>query len=632
LITLVLIGLVGGLITGISPCVLPVLPVIFLSGGAQGARNNIVPAPELSARQREVVRAAVVSSDAAVDSSGTAVDSSGAAAAGPAATGPPAAERARSEQAAAEQAARARSARAADGRRPYLVVAGLALSFSVFTLLGTLVLSALSLPQDFIRWAGLIVLTLVGVAMMIPRLEDVLERPFSWIPQRRVGREHGGFVLGLALGAVYVPCAGPVLAAITVAGATGKIGAQTIALTVAFAIGTAIPLLVFALAGRRVAERVRAFRTRQRGIRIAAGAVLIALAVALTFNVTDALQRAIPDYTGRLNTALGTGSVAHALGAKQQKAALAACARDAEPVLQNCGKAPAISGIQQWFNTPGDSPVSLASLKGKVVLVDFWAYSCINCQRAITHVTAWYSDYKKDGFVVIGVQTPEYAFEHVASNVAAGARRLHITYPVALDDHYTTWNNYGNDSWPADYLIDSTGTVRYVSIGEGNYPQTESLIRQLLTAAHPGVHLPPPTQVADTTPTSPDQTPETYLGAARADSYGGRSSVGAGRQTLAFPPSLPANEFALSGTWSIGSEALTAKRNADLELNFTAADVYLDIGGTGTVTATFEGKTTTYKISGPPDIYPLVHGTAQQRGLLRVHLSRGLAAYSFTFG
>ena len=140
---------------------------------------------------------------------------------------------------------------------------------------------------------------------------------------------------------------------------------------------------------------------------------------------------------------------------------------------------------------------------------------------------------------MIGVQTPEYAFEHVASNVAAGARRLHITYPVALDDHYTTWNNYGNDSWPADYLIDSTGTVRYVSIGEGNYPQTESLIRQLLTAAHPGVHLPPPTQVADTTPTSPDQTPETYLGAARADSYGGRSSVGAAGRPWPFPRPCP---------------------------------------------------------------------------------------------
>ena len=138
----------------------------------------------------------------------------------------------------------------------------------------------------------------------VPRVEDLLERPFSRIPQRRVADEHGGFVLGLALGAVYVPCAGPVLAAITVAGATGRIGVGTVALTVAFAVGTAIPLLVFALAGRRVAERVRAFRSRQRGVRIAAGVVVIALAVALTFNVTDALQRAVPDYTSNLNAAL----------------------------------------------------------------------------------------------------------------------------------------------------------------------------------------------------------------------------------------------------------------------------------------------------------------------------------------
>jgi cytochrome c biogenesis protein CcdA/thiol-disulfide isomerase/thioredoxin len=623
LITLVLIGLVGGLITGISPCVLPVLPVIFLSGGAQGART-VVPAPELTARQREIVRAAAGSPAAAP--------------AGPAAAPP--ARPAKASAAAADGRATAADGRsaaadgrsaAADGRRPYLVVAGLALSFSVFTLLGTLVLSALSLPQDIIRWAGLVVLVLVGVAMMIPRLQDLLERPFSWIPQRRVGRDRGGFVLGLALGAVYVPCAGPVLAAITVAGATGKIGLRTVALTVAFAVGTAIPLLVFALAGRGVAERVRAFRNRQRGIRIGAGAVLIALAVALTFNVTDALQRAIPDYTGHLNTALERGSAAKALGSNQ-KAALAACAQSPEAVLQSCGKAPAISGIQQWFNTPGGGPVSLASLRGKVVLVDFWAYSCINCQRAITHVTAWYSDYKKDGFVVIGVQTPEYAFEHVASNVAAGARRLGITYPVALDDKYTTWNNYGNDSWPADYLIDSTGQVRHVSIGEGDYLQTESLIRQLLTAAHPGVTLPPATQVADTTPISAGQTPETYLGAARANSYGGKSSARAGRHALAFPASLPANEFALAGRWSIGSEALTAGKDARLEINFAAADVYLDIGGTGTITATFHGKTTTYKVSGPPDIYTLLHGTAQQQGLLQVRLSPGLSAYSFTFG
>jgi cytochrome c biogenesis protein CcdA/thiol-disulfide isomerase/thioredoxin len=577
---------VGGLITGISPCVLPVLPVIFLSGGAQGARTPEGRLPDTSGTvQTKPVSARPVSASAPVH----------------------------------------------DGRRPYLVVAGLALSFSVFTLLGTLVLSELPLPKDVIRWTGLVVLILVGIAMMFPRVQDLLERPFSWIPQRRVGRDHGGFVLGLALGAVYVPCAGPVLAAITVAGATGKIGVATIALTVAFAVGTAIPLLFFALAGRGVAERVRAFRTRQRGIRIGAGVVLIGLAVALTFNVTDAFQRAIPDYTASLNTALNkTGNAATVLSPHQQKAALAACVKTPSPVLENCGPAPAIAGIQQWFNTPAGAPLSLSSLKGKVVLVDFWAYSCINCQRAITHVNAWYADYKADGFEVIGVHTPEYAFEHVPGNVAAGIKRLGIRYPVALDNKYTTWTNYGNDSWPADYLVDSTGAIRYVAIGEGDYTGTETLIRQLLTAANPKVRLPPATQVADTTPTSPGQTPETYLGSARASTYAGAG--GSGTHAFTYPSSIPDNAWALSGTWSVGSEALTAKKNSAIKLNFNADHVYLDVGGTGNITATLNGKTRTYSVSGAPDIYTLVGQKAQAHGTLQVTLSPGLNAYSFTFG
>ena len=582
----------GGLITGISPCVLPVLPVIFLSGGAQGARNTAAAVPPVGGRR----------------GARSAGGSAGVVTAEPA-VAPPGAR---------------------GGARPYLVVAGLALSFSVFTLLGTLVLSVLPLPKDIIRWTGLVVLILVGIAMMFPRVQDLLERPFSWIPQRRVGRDHGGFVLGLALGAVYVPCAGPVLAAITVAGATGRIGVSTVALTIAFAIGTAIPLLAFALAGRGVAERVQAFRTRQRAVRICAGGVLIALAVALTFNVTDALQRAIPDYTASLNKALNdNGRAAKLLGAKQ-KAALAACANSPQPVLQNCGQAPAISGIQQWFNTPADAPIRVTALRGKVVLVDFWAYSCINCQRAITHMTAWYSDYKADGLVVIGVHTPEYAFEHVPGNVASGIRRLGIKYPVALDNNYTTWDNYGNDSWPADYLIDSTGEIRHVAIGEGDYSTIESLIRQLLTVANPEAKLPPATQVANATPTSSDQTPETYLGSARENSYAGAS--GSSKDTFRFPAALPDNTWALSGRWSIGGEALTARRSAAIELNFDAAYVYLDVGGAGTITATVGGKTTTYKISGAPDIYTLVHWKTQQRAILRVTLSPGLSAYSFTFG
>jgi cytochrome c biogenesis protein CcdA/thiol-disulfide isomerase/thioredoxin len=614
LLTLILIGLVGGLITGISPCVLPVLPVIFLSGGAQGARNVATPdeaqaAPAGDAVRSEPVAVTVPAGSAPAEPTAPPVPGTGPEPARPAA---------------------AAGVSRSDGRRPYLVVAGLALSFSAFTLLGTLILSALPLPKDIIRWVGLVVLVLVGVAMMVPRVQDLLERPFTWIPQRRVGQGHGGFVLGLALGAVYVPCAGPVLAAITVAGATGRIGADTVALTLAFAVGTAIPLLAFALAGRGVAERVRAFQTRQRGVRIVGGAVLVGLAVALTFNVTDALQRAIPDYTSSLNNDLNkTGHASKVLN-EGTATSLTSCANSPSPALKNCGKAPAIAGIQQWFNTPGDAPISLSSLKGKVVLIDFWAYSCINCQRAIKHVDAWYSAYRQDGLVVIGVHTPEYAFEHVPSNVAAGIKRLGITYPVALDNNYKTWDNYSNESWPADYLIDSTGVVRHVSIGEGDYSGTESLIRQLLTAAHPSAKLPTATQVPDTTPISTDQTPETYLGSARANTYGGSS--GGGTQPFQLPASLPANEWALSGTWTVGAENLTSGRNAVIELNYTAADVYLDVGGTGTITATVNGKTTSYKVSGAPDIYTLVGQKTQGSGTLKVTLSPGLNAYSFTFG
>ncbi len=579
IVTLIFLGLVGGLITGISPCILPVLPVIFLSGGAQAARPLAL--------------------DASSEASGI-----------------------------------TRPRRSA---RPFLVVAGLALSFSIFTLLGTLLLTALDLPQDIIRWLGLIVLVLLGIGMIVPRFEAILEKPFSWIPQRAVSTDRGGFILGLTLGAVYVPCAGPILAAITVAGATGKIGVGTVLLTIAFAIGTAVPLLIFALAGRSVAERVKAFRLHQRGIRIGAGVLVIALAVALTFNVTDAIQRAIPDYTAALNTAFEGGSTAAKAfdTPSQASQSLQLCQDEAEQdptgSLMNCGEAPALAGIQQWLNTPGDKPISLASLRGKVVLVDFWAYSCINCQRAIAHVEAWYSAYKKDGFVVIGVHTPEYAFEHVPSNVAAGAKRIGITYPVALDNDYTTWNDYDNQAWPADYLIDASGNIRDVSIGEGDYPGTEKLIRSLLTSADSSVSLPSATKVPDTTPLSADQTPETYLDDQRATNYAA-GTLAAGTQTFSYPASLPSNSFALAGVWDVGTESITATSGAGIELNYSADDVYLDVGGTGTITATVDGKTTSYPVSGAPNIYQLVKHSSQQSGTLTVELSPGLSAYSFTFG
>ncbi|WP_375399254.1 cytochrome c biogenesis protein CcdA [uncultured Amnibacterium sp.] len=617
IVTLLFIGLVGGLITGISPCILPVLPVIFLSAGAQAARpstsGSTTSGPTTSGSttsERPVPPAAPPNSElwGSTTQAPTAV----------VATRPVAAQ----------------ASPQVSSSRPFLVIAGLVVSFSVFTLIGTLVLSLLHLPSDLIRWAGLVVLILIGLGLIVPRLEALLERPFARLPRRNVGTDRGAFGLGLALGAVYVPCAGPVLAAITVAGATARIGASTIVLTLAFAVGSAAPLLVFALAGRRVAERVRAFRARQRQIRVVAGVVLIALAVGLTFNVTDAIQRAIPDYTAALQRAvddpgaLGSGAGG---GADGGSARLSTCVASAPTGLTDCGPAPALAGLTSWSNTAQNAPLTLKALRGRVVLLDFWAYSCINCQRAIPHVEAWSKAYATAGLTVIGVHAPEYAFEHSAANVRAGAARLGITYPVALDNDFATWKAYANDAWPADYLIDASGAVRSVALGEGDYGQSEQDIRTLLTAARPGVALPKATDVADTTPTNPAQTREAYLGADRAQTFAG-GILTPGSRSYRYAALLPQDQFALNGRWTITGESLTAAAGSGLALHYNAAKVYLDVGGTGTLTVQRGGRTTHFAVSGAPNITAVVDDTKASRDTVRITLSKGLSVYSFTFG
>jgi len=586
-LTIALIGLIGGLITGISPCILPVLPVIFFSG----ARTPAGP---------ETVAAETPGEPGAV--------------------------------AVAVKPKRLRS----EALRPYRVIAGLVLSFSVVTLAGTALLSLLQLRQDAIRWVALVALVAIGLGLIFPRVEQLLERPFSRIPQKQVNTGGNGFGLGLALGALYVPCAGPVLAAIVVAGATSNIGVNTVVLTCSFAVGAALPLLFFALAGQQVAARVTAFRRRQREIRVAAGIVTILLAVALVFNLPALLQRAIPDYTSALQQKVGGDNQIREklnLGGivNDQNAQLNNCT-DGASQLENCGPAPDIKGIEAWLNTPGNKPIDLASLRGRVVLIDFWAYSCINCQRAIPHVVGWYQAYKNSGFEVIGVHTPEYAFERVTDNVASGAADLGITYPVALDNNYSTWTNYRNRYWPAEYLIDAKGVVRHIKFGEGDYDGTERLIRQLLADAHPGTTLPPPVDAADTTPVG-RLTPETYFGVGKVVNFAGAERYDQGSATFNYPPTLTANAFALSGRWSLDYQGATAESdNSRIKLNYHAKNVYLVVGGTGSLTVLRDGKSTTLPISGAPTAHQVVAGEQVSDGTLEVVAGKGLQVYSFTYG
>jgi cytochrome c biogenesis protein CcdA/thiol-disulfide isomerase/thioredoxin len=577
MLSLALIGLVGGLITGISPCILPVLPVIFFSGTNRTANG----------RQSTADGAIAIKTKSEV-------------------------------------------------LRPYRVIGGLVLSFSLVTLVGSALLSLLHLPQDAIRWVALVALVAIGLGLIFPSFEQLLERPFARIPQKQITSGANGFGLGLALGVLYVPCAGPILAAIVVAGATANIGFPVVVLTVAFAVGTAVPLLFFALAGQRVAERVSAFRRRQRGIRITAGVVTMLLAVALVFNLPAVLQRAIPDYTSALENKLGGGQQVQQklnLGGivNDQNKGLSNCS-NGSPQPQNCGSAPDLKGITAWLNTPGDKPIDLHALRGKVVLIDFWAYSCINCQRAIPHVEGWYKAYHDSGFEVIGVHTPEYAFEKVTGNVEKGAADLGITYPIAQDNGYSTWTNYRNSYWPAEYLIDANGIVRHVKFGEGDYNVTEKLIRQLITDARPGTTLPPPVDAPDTTPQT-STTAETYFSVGKVVNYAGDGNYDEGKANFTFPTSLRDDSFALQGPWALDYEGATADSNASsIELNYHAKNVYIVVGGTGTLTVTRNGKTTTLPVSGPPQSHQIVADKNGSRSSLEVHPTQGLQVFSFTYG
>lgn len=509
---LISVGVLAGLIAGVSPCVLPVLPTIFFAAG--------VGPPDAGASSRHI------GSGVPGPGTGSDVSSTGADCAG---TNP-----------AGTVTSRIRR----PGRRPFLIIAGLVLSFAVFTLLGSAVLTALGLPQSFLRWAGLVVLLLIGLGLLFPPLEHAMQVPFRRLSPgftRRLSNRSKGngsaLLLGLGLGVLYVPCAGPVLAAISIAGTAGQVTGAVATLTIAFSVGVAIPLLLFAFAGAGISKRLGTYRRRSRVFRTAAGATMVLLSVALTFNLTDGLQRLVPSYTQALQNDFEYNPSARAalagVNAPQDPTSSGTPSPRAVPVpssgptprapvvrtsaadggaegpvvrcvshartLANCGPAAQFVGIQSWLNTPQNRPVTLAQLKGKVVLVNFWTFSCINCQRALPSTTAWYSKYHSSGLEVIGVHTPEFAYEHELVNVRQAVSEEGIKYPVALDNSSATWRNYHNVYWPAAYLVDARGVLRHVVYGEGGYTDSEALIRTLLRAADPGVKLPAPTN-----PTVPD--------------------------------------------------------------------------------------------------------------------------------
>ncbi|MFE5772949.1 redoxin domain-containing protein [Streptomyces sp. NPDC056485] len=269
-----------------------------------------------------------------------------------------------------------------------------------------------------------------------------------------------------------------------------------------------------------------------------------------------------------------------------------------------------------------------------MVLIDFWTYSCINCQRSLPHIEAWDRAYRDKGLTVIGVHAPEFAFEKDAGNVADQARKLGVTYPVALDNDLDTWNAYRNRFWPAKYLIDAQGTVRYFTFGEGRYAQTENLIRDLLTQADPTIRLPRATG-QDNDDLTAGRTPETYLSTSRIRGYTGIPELAKDRAAVyAYPAGgVRLNELALSGTWTAAYEKFTAGPDARLALTYRAKNANLVLAGEGTLTVLVDGKETTpVKVHGSPTLYRLTDDDTAHEARLELRFTPGLQAFAFTFG
>ena len=327
--------------------------------------------------------------------------------------------------------------------RAVALTVGLVASFTVFTLLASRLLDSLGLPADALRNAAIVILAVVGVVLLLPRLGELAGRPFTRLASLGGPLTHqregigGGLLLGVGLGLVWTPCAGPILAAVTALAAERRLSGDAALVTFVYALGAGLPLLAIALLGRRALTGLKVTRAHAQGVRQASGLVLIGAAVLFTTAIPTELATAAPGFTNSLQkverSSDATKKIAQLTHARTTftKAAAAKVPKGSKSSLKDYGPAPQFANISAWLNTPGGKPLSMTGLRGKVVLVDFWTYSCINCVRTLPYLKTWDARYRDKGLVIVGVHTPEFAFEHVLSNVREAVHQHGIHYPVA---------------------------------------------------------------------------------------------------------------------------------------------------------------------------------------------------------
>jgi cytochrome c biogenesis protein CcdA/thiol-disulfide isomerase/thioredoxin len=499
-------------------------------------------------------------------------------------------------------------------KRPIGMIIGFTFFFALLIFFSRQLVHYLGINFELMRSIGYVFLLLFGLIM----LSDYLTEQFSRVTQKfaqagstfsSLHKAEGGFLNGIFLGGliaiIWTPCAGPILAAIIVQTVVQKTTLLSFFTLLAFALGAVIPMFIISLYGKKIMSTFSFFKTRATLFRKLLGAIVIASVVYMVYFENTSASSTTAQTGIKTSNALIDG-------------------------LWRPYPAPQIDGITTWINS---APLKLNDLQGKVVLVDFWTYSCINCLRTLPYLKAWYNRYHDKGLVIIGVHTPEFDFEKDVGNVRAAVQRDDILYPVALDNQYDTWINFKNHYWPAHYLINKKGEVVYEHFGEGDYDVTENNIRYLL-----GINELTTLKNGSVQTVHTSQTPETYLGYERADPDFSPKLIKNKVFQYQFPLQLVENSWALDGAWQVNADSITAaKASAALKIHFNARKVFL-VMGTSTGKAIKVNVVLNHNLvkSILVDKYSIYEALTQAQfssGDLEIIATEpGIKIYTFTFG
>lgn len=544
------------------------------------------------------------------------------------------------------------------------VVAGIVVSFCGVILILTAIVDALGISAGALRYFSAALLLVFALVLLVPQLAERFELASQVIVRRAPGQARGngfvpGFLAGTTLGFVWAPCAGPILGGITSTIAREGIGTEAFIATFGYGLGMIIPLTAVSFGGRALMLRIRSAAAGGRRVNLAMGVVLL-LTSALFFSGLDTrvnrfIASTLP-FTSTPVASLERGGFDDNADVRRtrdcgQARRLAANRQTVEDngypevgMLCDLGPAPAFADdLGPWLNTADGQPLTPADLKGKVVLVDFWTYSCINCIRTLPYLRGWHDRYAREGLVIAGVHTPEFAFERSLDNVRKATNDLDVRWPVALDNGYRTWDAFANRFWPAKYLIDRDGRLRSVHYGEGEYDRTESQIRELLGVDNA-------TAKADARGAVTDiqaRTPETYLGYARAARFAGRAAgapeIGSGfvsgRPATYRGPAqqLGTDMWTFTGRWTVGRQRAVAGSTAKLRLRYRAKEVYLVMsppkgGAPAAVRVRVDGAQRRSVDVTANQLYTVASDRRAGTRTLELSVPAGVAVYAFTFG